>query len=348
MQTFVASKCCSTASPSVAPRPFSQSCTSIAPIGLKPRSTLFISKAPLEEEVVEVCISASDSVQAPIDNATALKESRKFLSILPPFFSRETTLEELAPGLWSMVQPLRPPGQADIRLRCTLATLSNGTLALIGPIAPTQEFLDMITSFNKGPVSHIIVPNTSPEHFLYAPAVANAFPEASLWVCPGFMEGKGVPLPGRSLLFGGARNRGQIKSMGVDPWPAELEGELEAVVFDVPFFMEAALCLTKHRTLMLADTAICLSASDPEYANLPSTGLALAKQIGLYDRLGPVTRVVFEKYSEQGKAWVNNVLEKCDFDMIVPAHGSAPVGTRGDGGSSAKAAFKDCFDFLFE
>lgn len=339
----VQQRCCSTAG--VAPRSFSQRCKTTLPSTARSNLRLPICKAILEEEVVEVSTSSSDLV--PTDNATAIQESRKYFSFLPPFFSRETTLKELAPGLWAMAQPLKPPGQADIRLRMTIATLSNGSLVLSGPIAPTPEVLQMIKSFNVGPVSHILVPNTSPEHWLFAPAMANAFPEATLWTVPGFMEGKGVPLPGRSLFFNGARDRGQIKYIGVDPWPVELQGEVDAVLLDVPFFLEAALCFTRHRTLMVADTAICLSASDPEYANLPSTGLALAKQIGLWDRLGPVTRIVFEKYSDEGRAWVNNVLEKLDFDIIVPGHGSAPVGTRGDGGSAAKQAFKECFDFLY-
>lgn len=338
-------RCCSTAA-GVAPRSFSQRCkTTLAQSNTRRTPRLHVTKAILEEEVVEVSLRSSDSILT--DNATAIQESRKYLSLLPPFFSRVTTLEELAPGLWAMAQPLKPPGQADIRLRMTIATLSNGSLVLSGPIAPTPEVLQMIKSLNCGPVAHILVPNTSPEHWLYAPAMANAFPEATLWTVPGFMEGKGVPLPGRSLFFNGARKRGQIRSIGVDPWPAELQGEVDAVLFDVPFFIEAALCFTKHKILMVADTAICLSASDPEYANLPSTGLALAKQIGLWDRLGPVTRIVFEKYSEKGRAWVNAVLEELDFDIIVPGHGSAPVGTRGDGGSSAKLAFKECFGFLY-
>lgn len=32
---------------------------------------------------------------------------RKYLSLLPPFFSRATRLEEYGPGLWGLVQPLK-------------------------------------------------------------------------------------------------------------------------------------------------------------------------------------------------------------------------------------------------
>jgi hypothetical protein len=265
-------------------------------------------------------------------------EDRKYLSLLPPFFSRSTACSQLSDsGLWSLTQPLKPPGQADIRLRMVASRLDDGNLLLIGPVAPTQEVLNQLKALG-GAVTHVIVPNTSPEHWLYAPALAAALPNATFWFCPGFFEGKGVPLPGRSLLFRAQRARGQCSILGVDPFPAELEGQVRTVLFNVPFFLEAAIVLPRHKVLLLADTGICLSASDPEY----STGkvqVKLAETIGVWDRLGPITRVVFEQYKEQGKEWVEKVLDE-DFETVVPAHGSAPL-------RDGKTAFKNCFDFLF-
>ena len=269
-----------------------------------------------------------------------LKESRRYLSMLPPFFSRETTCEQLSEGLWSMVQPLKPPGQADIRLRMVAAKLDDGNLLLSGPIAPTGEVLNMLKEFG-GNVTHVIVPNTSPEHWLFAPALADALPNATFWFCPGFFEGKGVPLPGRSLFFRSLRARGQSATLGVDTLPFELQGQLQTVLFNVPFFLEAAIILPRHRALLLADTGISLSASDPEYASLKGNNVKMAEKMGVWDRLGPITRIVFEQYPQQGKAWVEAVLSECpDWDVVVPAHGSAPV-------KQGRAAFKNCFDFLF-
>src|SRR5207302_1538570 len=103
-----------------------------------------------------------------------------------------------------------------------------------------------------GRVAHIVVPNTSPEHFLFAPALAAAFPSATLWTVPGFYTGAGVPLPGRSWMFSAARRRNPCATLG-DALPADLEGQLEAFLLDVPFFAEAALLLPRHRALLLAD-----------------------------------------------------------------------------------------------
>lgn len=293
-------------------------------------------------------------------------EAQKYFSILPPFFSRSTTMETFVPGqLYGFTQPLKPPGQPDIRLRTILARVADGSFVLSGPIAPTQELLDMITFVTtsnensstismSNRISHIIVPNTSPEHWLFAPALAKAFPDATLWTVPGFFQGSGVPLPGRSLLFASIPQRQmnfserKCKTLGKDPFPPELSDDISAILFDVPFFVEAAIVLRKYNALLLADTGICLSASDPEYASMSEQSVSIARSMGLWDRLGPVTRIVFERYPEQGRDWVNAVLNTLDESMmkggedvvVLPAHSSAPV-------VNGREAFKNCFDFLF-
>jgi hypothetical protein len=278
------------------------------------------------------------AAEAPPPALPPLAEQRKYLSFLPPFFSRATTLEQHGPGLWGLVQELRPPGQADIRLRMTAARLDGGGLVLVGPVAPTQEMLGMLRSLG-GEVAHIVVPNTSPEHFLFAPALAAAFPTATLWTVPGFYAGAGLPLPGRSWLFAAARARNPCATLGLDPLPADLEGQMQVALLDVPLFLEAAVALPRHRALLLADTGVCLAADDPEYAAMPARGVQVARRLGVWDRLGPVTRVLFERHPEAGRAWVEAVLG-FDFEVVLPAHGSAPV----RGGPAAVAA---CFDFLF-
>ena len=51
-----------------------------------------------------------------------------------------------------------------MRLRMTVAKLGDGSLLLVGPVAPTAEMLSQLWSI-EGEVRHIIVPNTSPEHW---------------------------------------------------------------------------------------------------------------------------------------------------------------------------------------
>lgn len=52
----------------------------------------------------------------------------------------------------------------DIQLRMVAARLPDGSLLLISPIAPTQEALSLLAGLG-GPVSHIVLPSSSPEHW---------------------------------------------------------------------------------------------------------------------------------------------------------------------------------------
>lgn len=81
---------------------------------------------------------------------------------------------------------------------------------------------------------------------------------------------------------------------GADPLPPELEGQLDWEVLRAPFFIEAAVVLPQHSALLLADTGFCMAAS--EYAHLGQGNIDAAKKVGVWDRLGPITRVVFDKY----------------------------------------------------
>ena len=55
---------------------------------------------------------------------------------------------------------------------------------LNSPVAPTGEVLKALKDIGRA-VGHIVLPNGSPEHWYFGPAMAAAFPEATVWVAPG-------------------------------------------------------------------------------------------------------------------------------------------------------------------
>ena len=61
---------------------------------------------------------------------------------------------------------------------------------LHAPVAPTGEVLEALKGIGR-PVGHIVLPNGSPEHWYFGPAMAAAFPDATVWVAPG------QPIPDR-------------------------------------------------------------------------------------------------------------------------------------------------------
>lgn len=273
-------------------------------------------------------------------------------------------------------QPLRLDWDSfDIRLRMTVARLPDSSLLLVSPVAPTPECLRLLGTLG-GDVRHIVLPSSAPEHWFYGPKLSAAFPAATVWTVPGLLEGKGLPLPFFGAIIASMRPR--CKTLGADPLPEELQGELEAAVLQAPFFNEAALVLPRYRALLLADTGaqgrgaprgvwqtaraghahtaaaapsalgrprptprplragFCMRAD--EYGHLGAGSIKAAQQVGVWDRLGPITRIVFDKFPDQGRAWVAAVQEY-DYDVVIPAHASAPV-------ADGKAAFSDCFSFL--
>jgi len=212
------------------------------------------------------------------------------------------------------------------------------SITLVGALAPTKELCGLIESLGK-PVKHIILPSTSPEHWLYGPALSKKFPDALLWVVPGFMDGKGVPLPGRSLLFRDAKERNVLRTLPRSIQHDEFPRGIKPILLDVPLFIEAAVVVEGAKAVILSDTGIYLSAEDPEYKN---ANVGIAEAIGIWDSLGPITRVVQEQYAVQSREWCDAILSE-DIETVLLSHGT-PVYAPSEG---AKAGLRKCFDFLY-
>ncbi|KAL4436775.1 hypothetical protein ABPG75_003914 [Micractinium tetrahymenae] len=281
---------------------------------------------------------AEAAVGTPSTGGSSADAGRRYLSLLPPFFGRATELEEYVPGrLWDLAQPLKLDFQRfDIRLRMVVTRLPDGSLLLISPVAPTGEALSQLASIG-GEVSHIVLPSSSPEHWFYGPALSDAFPNATVWAVPGLLEGQGLPFPFFRQYTSGMRPR--CKALGQDPLPPELQGQLDAEVLTAPFFIEAAVVLPQHGALLLADTGFCMDAK--EYAHLSQANIDAAKKVRVWDQLGPITRAVFEAEPEKGQAWVQAVLAREGWDLVIPAHASSPI-------RDGRRAFQECFAFLSE
>ncbi|KAI3425842.1 hypothetical protein D9Q98_007816 [Chlorella vulgaris] len=316
----------------------SLSCTACRPAAQPWRTTKPQGRAQSSQAIKrgDVCIVRAALQEEKIITADAVTaDLRKYRSLLPPFFSRATTLEEYdKDGLWSMTQPFNLLG-LDIKLRMVIARLPDGSLLLVNPIAPTPELLEQLAGLG-GEVKHILLPSASPEHWMYSTALSNQFPEATLWAAPGLLEGRGLPIPFFQRMVSSIRPRSKV--MGVDPLPPELEGQVETELLAVPFFIEMAVVLPQYRALLLADTGFCMSAED--YAGASKANVDAASKMGVWDRLGPVTRNVFEANPKVGKEWVDAVLARSNWDVVIPAHATAPI-------ADGPRAFKDCFDFLF-
>ncbi len=106
---------------------------------------------------------------------------------LYPYGKRQTIFRELIPNqIWSFEQ-LQGLYYVAVPVRLTVAKVHGG-LMLMNPLPPTGELLHYLGELEKehGPVLTIVLPTASGlEHKISLPALARAFPNANLWICPG-------------------------------------------------------------------------------------------------------------------------------------------------------------------
>jgi len=218
-------------------------------------------------------------------------------------------------------------------------------LAIFNPLTPTQDLLDGLAALNL-PVTTIIIPSTSPEHWVGAAGMARAFPGAHILAPPGFFSagpgggrigGKLAALAPASAVLDEAAAAGRASEMaaagegGGGAGPVRLfGGQVEAAVFQGKGgFCEAAFFLTRTRTVLTADLCFGLVASDLD-ATPGANWLdrVLARVAGIYGRLGCATWPVLRASPAAAAAFVGVVdgWRATGVDRVVPAHLSAPWG----------------------
>jgi len=106
---------------------------------------------------------------------------------LYPYGRKRTIFRELVPNqIWSFEQ-LQGIYYVAVPVRLLVVRVKN-ELMIINPLPPTEELLRDIDVLVKkiGPVKTIVLPTASGlEHKIALPALARAFPDSKIWVCPG-------------------------------------------------------------------------------------------------------------------------------------------------------------------
>ncbi|KZR77327.1 DUF4336 domain-containing protein [Prochlorococcus marinus] len=106
---------------------------------------------------------------------------------LYPYGQRRTLVRELIPNqIWSFEQ-LQGLYYVAVPVRLTVVKVPGG-LMLFNPLPPTPELRRALADLEAthGNVVTIVLPTASGlEHKLSLPAMARAFPQAEVWVCPG-------------------------------------------------------------------------------------------------------------------------------------------------------------------
>ena len=119
----------------------------------------------------------------------ASEQKWRWWPLLPlyPYGRKRTIFRELVPNqIWSFEQ-LQGIYYVAVPVRLLVVRVKN-ELMIINPLPPTNELLAGIERLQKkiGPVTTIVLPTASGlEHKIGLPALARAFPNSKIWVCPG-------------------------------------------------------------------------------------------------------------------------------------------------------------------
>mmetsp|Transcript_16939 Transcript_16939/g.27533 ORF Transcript_16939/g.27533 Transcript_16939/m.27533 type:complete len:473 (-) Transcript_16939:1534-2952(-) len=155
------------------------------------REALVQSAAAITAAVTSSILRPSSSLA--IDDNIDLVRRRTYVQQFPTLFDplygeseRETIKRQISENIWSIEQSLIL-GPLETPLRCVVVKLSDGTLWVHAPLAPTAEFFDLVESCSGsgGVVSSVVVPTYALEHKVFVKDALERWPNAKLWTSPG-------------------------------------------------------------------------------------------------------------------------------------------------------------------
>jgi hypothetical protein len=212
---------------------------------------------------------------APPDAQAARRQHWPWWPLLPlyPYGRRRTLVRELLPErLWAFEQ-LQGVWYVAVPIRMSVLRLDDGLL-LYAPVAPTAEVLDGLRTLEGryGPVRSIVLPTASGlEHKLPVPAMARAFPAATVWVTARQWSYP-LNLPPSWLGFPSSRTRVLLED-GV-PHPDQLCWEaLGPLDLGLGSFLEVACLDRASGALLVTDALVAIPPEPPPVFALDPTPL---------------------------------------------------------------------------
>jgi len=209
------------------------------------------------------------------DNSEVRQRSWPWWPLLPlyPYGKRATLIRERVPGqIWTFEQ-LHGVWYVAVPIRMTVVKVEGGLL-LYAPVPPTQEVVGALRALENlhGPVCSIVLPTSSGlEHKVPVPAMARAFPTATVWLsdCQWSFP---LGLPSSWLGF----PLGRTKVLGRDGYP-HLEQlkwvALGPLDLGLGQFLEVACLDRATGSLLLTDALVSFTDTPPELFCLDPTPL---------------------------------------------------------------------------
>eukprot|EP00898_Chlorokybus_atmophyticus_P002872 jgi/Chlat1/3586/Chrsp234S03570 len=228
----------------------------------------------------------------------------RYRTLLAPFFERETVLTPLADGVWALEQPAGLFG-IDFGLRMVAVKLADGSLALINPVALTEECKQQLASLSSH-ISHLLILNTNIEHRYFACDYTSTYSNITISAPEPFLSSPPKELP---------RVNYALTNM-----PKELKDKFDVAVLKVDAFEECVLWHKESGSVLVGDVVMHVTE------RFARNGLfrSLLKIVGFYDRPGilpPLDKLMVQKpHMEQAQVAVRH-MATWDITRWVPGHG---------------------------
>ena len=215
------------------------------------------------------------------------KYSLKFPTLFAPLYgeaSRKTIKRSVGEGIFVLEQNLEL-GPLQTPLRCTVIRLKNGTLWVHAPLAPTQEFFEMVESCGES-VAHVIAPTYALEHKVFVKDALQRWPDAQLWTSPNQFS---FPFAVSNEFIFGKDVSGVLTSSFTSStsqekpsWTDEIEyASLEGGTFNIggksTTLCETAFFHKESKSLIVTDAVARISTSVPPL-NDPEKLLLISKR----------------------------------------------------------------------
>lgn len=200
---------------------------------------------------------------------------------LYPYGCRPTLVRELVPDrVWSFEQ-LHGVWYVAVPIRMTVVRVEDGLL-LYAPVPPTPELLGELRALEQriGPVRAIVLPTASGlEHKLPVPAMARAFPKATVWVSDAQWS---FPVRLPSTWLGFPRDRTRVLGPDGFPYPDQLRWiPLGPLDLGLGTFLELACFDQASGSLLVTDALVAIPPTPPQLFDLDPTPLLFhAREVG--------------------------------------------------------------------
>ncbi|AAQ00102.1 MULTISPECIES: DUF4336 domain-containing protein [Prochlorococcus] len=192
---------------------------------------------------------------------------------LYPYGTRNTIFKELvSEKVWCFEQ-LQGLYYVAVPIRMTVVKVPKG-LMLFNPLPPTKALIDSLKVLQQkhGPICTIVLPTASGlEHKIPMPAMARAFPKATLWLCPGQWS---FPLALPLTWLGFPPNR--TRTLFADGLPHQDSCRwisLGPIDIGLGRFQEISCYHKESQSLLVTDALIGIESEPPEIFDLDPTPL---------------------------------------------------------------------------